>query len=121
MTGPGLTSDQGVRRCDGTLRVYLVPSFEGEDPADTLLKRHWREVFESMLEGWLVDESGWPERRSLAMFKEWFEVDAGTVIDELEKASTDPPSASTLHLDAPPHIRRSLLASESSCQTPIYV
>jgi hypothetical protein len=37
------------------------------------IEKHWKTLFEVLLEEWIVDESLWPEKRTLKLFREWFE------------------------------------------------
>jgi hypothetical protein len=45
---------------------------------------YFREVFEQELERWYADETAWPQRRDLATFHEWFEVQAESEVIDLE-------------------------------------
>lgn len=36
--------------------------------------RRWNMLFEKFLFDWFTDEQMWPQKRTLNMFKEWFEV-----------------------------------------------
>jgi hypothetical protein len=65
--------------------VYLIP----EDAAassvelEKWLQKNYSMIFENELFEWYVDETLWPENRSYAVFKEWFEVECHTVIEDL--------------------------------------
>jgi hypothetical protein len=62
--------------------VYLI-SDEDADTGTTLerwIRRNYRQLFESELEGWYTDPTLWPEDRSLNRFKEWFDVECHTVL-----------------------------------------
>src|SRR6266498_4964215 len=60
-----------VPNVEGEQTVYLVPEFDDDDGAQKVLKRVFGEVFERELFGWHTDESAWPRKRTLAMFREW--------------------------------------------------
>lgn len=62
--------------------VYLITD-EDADTDESV--SHWIEVnyltlFENELDGWVSDESMWPQNLSLDMFYEWFEVECHTLI-----------------------------------------
>ena len=42
------------------------------------------ETFESMLAGWLRDPSGWPKNRTFKMFREWFETQMSSMVEDLD-------------------------------------
>jgi hypothetical protein len=42
-----------------------------------------------MLEAWLLDESGWPAERTLAMFREWFDVEQLSSVENLSPEMLD--------------------------------
>ena len=62
--------------------VYLI-SDEDADTVSTLdrwIRRNYRQLFESELEGWYTNPTLWPEDRSLYRFREWFDVQCHTVL-----------------------------------------
>lgn len=62
--------------------VFLI-SDEDADTGFTLerwIRRNYRQLFESELEGWYTDPTLWPEDRSLYRFREWFDVECHTVL-----------------------------------------
>ena len=63
--------------------VYLIPSYEDDDEACEILEEVYSEIFENELYGWHTDEAAWPRGRDFAMFKEWFEVELHTVVEDL--------------------------------------
>jgi hypothetical protein len=63
--------------------VYLIPEFESDDEAREILEDVYDEVFERELEGWHTDESAWPQNRTFAMFKEWFDIEFHSVVEDL--------------------------------------
>jgi len=72
-----------VPNVEGEQTVYLVPEFDDDDGAQKVLDRVFAEVFERELFGWHTDESAWPRKRTLAMFREWFEVEFHSVVEDL--------------------------------------
>ena len=70
--------------CDDS-NVFLIPQFN--DDADTYkwIEKHWDVLLDHMLLEWMVDETTWPENRSLAMFREWFDIEIHTMAWDLAK------------------------------------
>jgi hypothetical protein len=63
------------RREPGTGEVHLVPDWEDPDEERLILKEFWPALFEAILVAWVTDESLWPKKMSLQMFREWFELE----------------------------------------------
>jgi len=63
--------------------VYLIPSFEDDDDAEEILKQICPEIFERELDAWHTDEADWPENRTLAMFKQWFDIELHSVVEDI--------------------------------------
>jgi hypothetical protein len=73
----GVTDD-----LDGDETVYLIPEIEDEIEMKRVLTKVFSEIFEQELMAWHTDESAWPQMRSLAMFRQWFELEFhGIVVD----------------------------------------
>jgi len=63
--------------------VYLLPEYEDSSSQHEVLEAFWRDLFEAMLEGWVTDESHWPRNRTFEMFREWFEVQMSSIVEDL--------------------------------------
>ncbi|MCR9247054.1 MAG: hypothetical protein NXI31_18635, partial [bacterium] len=61
----------------------LVPEYDVDEEAESVLRLVHREVFERELQGWHTVEEDWPSDRSLAAFKRWFQIEMHTVIEDL--------------------------------------
>jgi len=48
-----------------------------------VLEEFWPDLFEAMLGGWMTDETCWPKNRTFAMFREWFEVQMSSIVQDL--------------------------------------
>jgi hypothetical protein len=72
-----------VPDAEGEQTVYLIPEFEDDQEASAVLKRIYAEVFERELWGWHTDESAWPQNRTLAMFREWFDIELHSVVEDI--------------------------------------
>ena len=72
--------------------VYLIRD-EDADAPDILkqwIKLNYKTLFESELEGWYVDESLWPQKRTLALFNKWFNYECHTVlVDKVDAPIVD--------------------------------
>ncbi|MBI4194560.1 MAG: VacJ [Betaproteobacteria bacterium] len=68
---------------DGEKTIYLIPSFEDDDEAWEILEDFYAEVFERELLAWHTDEAAWPPNRTFAMFKEWFDIELHSVVEDL--------------------------------------
>ena len=67
----------------GEQTVYLIPSFEDDNEAERMLKKVYAEIFERELDGWHTDETAWPQKRTLAMFKKWFQIELHSMVEDV--------------------------------------
>ena len=65
--------------------VYLIDDRIGDDPRsfERWLRKNYEEIFEMELDGWYTDPKLWPQDRSLALFRAWFDVELHTVLVDL--------------------------------------
>ena len=61
-------------------------SDNGTEDAVKWVEKHWRMFFEHMLGDWLTDETLWPQKLSLKLFREWFGVEYQSLVWDLENA-----------------------------------
>ena len=68
--------------------AFLIPDdvADGTEDAIKWVEKHWRMFFEHALNEWLTDESLWPKKISLKMFREWFSVEYQSMVWDLGKA-----------------------------------
>ena len=78
-----LDDSQVIPSVEDEQSVYLVPSFEDDEELEAVLKNVYREIFESELFGWHTDKTAWPKKRSLATFKQWFQIEWHTIVEDL--------------------------------------
>lgn len=77
MTLEGLRSD-----CN----ALLIPEYDSTEQAMRYIERNHKAIFELELSGWYTDETMWPEKRTLSVFRKWFDVEIHSmVIDMLDK------------------------------------
>ncbi len=67
----------------GEQTVYLIPEYDDDFHAMEVLAEGFDLIFESELFGWHTRESDWPKKRTFAMFREWFDVEFHSVVDDL--------------------------------------
>jgi hypothetical protein len=60
--------------------VYLIPSYEDEASASEILEKVHPVIFENERH---TDEAAWPKGRDFAMFKDWFEIELHSVVEDL--------------------------------------
>ncbi len=63
--------------------VYLLPWFALESDIEEILEHYYDIIFESELGDWADDESLWPEARTYALFREWFDVEVSSCVVDL--------------------------------------
>ncbi|MEW6760890.1 MAG: hypothetical protein AB1437_08705 [Pseudomonadota bacterium] len=77
---PGVTLDE-LREDQN---AFLVPDImDGQEDAQRWVQRRWAMFFESFLVEWYLDPSLWPQKRSAAMFKKWFDVQYHSMVWDL--------------------------------------
>jgi hypothetical protein len=72
---PGIT----IESVNADRTVYLITS-EDAEVLDEWLALNYKTLFESELEDWYSDESLWPQKRNMKMFRAWFTVEYHTMI-----------------------------------------
>lgn len=60
--------------------VYLLPDYEEIKQMENWLKKHFDDIFSDQLNNWYTDERLWPQNRTFAMFKDWFDYSMYTMI-----------------------------------------
>lgn len=68
-------------RAEGT--AYLLPAVLSSGVLENFTSVYWREIFHLELSAWTIDETEWPEDRSLEMFEKWFEVNFSSLCLDL--------------------------------------
>ena len=62
--------------------AYLIPEYDDENQRDRILKKVFSDIFEEQLGGWWTDEKDWPIKRDFKTFKQWFDVEFHSVIED---------------------------------------
>jgi hypothetical protein len=63
--------------------AYLIPEFEDDHERDRILKKIYSDIFVEQLFNWCIDEGRWPQKRTLTLFKRWFELEFHSVVEDL--------------------------------------
>jgi len=63
--------------------VYLIPEYDDDIEAVRILSEGYDVIFEAELEGWHTRQSDWPKNRTFAMFREWFDIEFHSVVEDL--------------------------------------
>jgi hypothetical protein len=66
-----------------SVTTYLIPDFK--DNAGAVMKKYYKEIFETELFQISTDENDWPPKISLKLFYEWFSVEISGWIYDLDK------------------------------------
>ena len=71
------TFNDGVPYVLGNHRpnCYLIDEMDDLSDQARVLRKHWENIFEAELEGWMRFPEDWPEKRTYREFKQWFEVE----------------------------------------------
>jgi len=65
--------------------AYLIPAYVSLDQAKRYIERNYNAFFEWELYGWYTDESVWPEKRTLSVFRKWFDVEIHSMVIDMLK------------------------------------
>ena len=65
------------------LTAYLVPEVETLDEQEEIIDWCAEFVFERELWSWYTDEDLWPVGRNAPMFREWFDIEFHSLVDDV--------------------------------------
>ena len=68
---------------DSEKTVYLIPEYNDDIEALEILSQFYTFIFEEELGGWHTDETAWPKNRTFKIFREWFDVQFHSIVDDL--------------------------------------
>lgn len=69
--------------------AFMIPGgdiVDGVEDAEKWVEKRWRMFFEYTLGEWLTDESMWPQKLTLKMFREWFDIEYRSMVWDLVDA-----------------------------------
>lgn len=67
--------------------AFLIPHepvIDGKEDAVAWIEKRWKGFFEKKLADWYTDESLWPKKRTLKMFREWFAIEYRSMVWDLD-------------------------------------
>jgi hypothetical protein len=75
---PGITAEN----VNSDRTVYLIRDEDADTPdaLEKWLKKNYKALFEAELEGWYNDPDLWPKKRTLKVFREWFDVECHSLL-----------------------------------------
>ncbi len=83
---PGWDLDISLEELGTDRPVLLIPGYASPEQAMSYVERNHKAIFELELFGWYTDESIWPKKRTLSVFREWFDVEIHSmVLDMLDE------------------------------------
>lgn len=78
-----LDDSEVVPEIDGEKTIYLIPEYDSPEQGWIILRKYYEDIFENELLGWHTYEPEWPQDRSYKMFKEWFDIEFHSTIEDL--------------------------------------
>jgi len=63
--------------------AYLIPAYTLLEQAVRYIERNHKKFFEMELFGCYTDESVWPEKRTLSVFRKWFDVEINSMVVDM--------------------------------------
>ncbi len=84
--------DDGGPKYDPDLhqaKVFLIDEAADTRDIKKVVRRLWPAIFEEELNSWMRDPDVWPQRRTLKVFVEWFEVEVCELVFDLGKKPID--------------------------------
>ena len=63
--------------------VYMIQ--EDFMDVEPIIEQHFKKIFEAELLAVSDDENEWPENRKMEVFQEWFSIEVGSMVFDLEK------------------------------------
>ncbi len=85
-----------------TLRLdctsLLIPEFDEPEDAISYIDDMFEQIFEMELASWYEDQQLWPQKRTLKMFWEWFEIELHSMVIDTTEEEDDEASPLSLSL-----------------------
>ena len=63
--------------------TFLIPQFDNTDDAVKWVEKRWQFLFEAILFDWITDEALWPNKRTLNIFRDWFDIEVHSMVWDL--------------------------------------
>jgi len=82
---PNQLKDLALEDLPGDSFCLLIPESDSQQEATALISKRYKKIFESELMAWHIVKRDWPKKRTLAIFREWFDLEFHSkVIDLVE-------------------------------------
>lgn len=78
--------DHSLEQINEDPAAYLLPVYEDDNHRDRIIKKFFVLIFEYQLAEWWTREEDWPAKRDFRTFKQWFDYEFHSVIDDLVNA-----------------------------------
>ena len=87
-------------------QLYLIHEIDAQTVADwrEWIERNFEAIFENELASWHIDDELWPEKLSLALFDEWFDVECHTMVTDTVASPIEDDDDSELEDWTPPSL-----------------
>ncbi len=83
---PGWDLDLSLDYIRDDCMALLIPEYGDNDKAMRYIERNCKFIFEMQLSGWYNDPAIWSKKRTLSVFRKWFDVEIHSLIyDMVEK------------------------------------
>jgi len=80
---PDWDSDTTLEKLRDECNALLVPEYDTNEQAMCYIERNYKTIFELQLFDWYTDESMWPEKRTLKVFRDWFDVEIHSMVYDM--------------------------------------
>ena len=86
---PERVTDVVLDQLRADCNAYLVPEWENVKGTGAGARSLLRDDFEDELNAWHRIEAGWPKKRTVAVFREWFDVEPVSMVTNLVPGLAD--------------------------------
>ncbi len=80
---PDWDLDTTLEKLRTECNVLLIREYDSVEQAMRYIERNHRYIFELHLFEWYTDESMWPEKRTLSVFRKWFDVEIYSMVYDM--------------------------------------
>ncbi len=80
---PDWDLDTNLEELRTDCNTLLIPEYDTVEQAMRYIERNHRDIFELHLFDWYTDETMWPEKQTLSVFRKWFDVEIHSVVYDM--------------------------------------
>lgn len=86
--------------------AFLIPDEDIIDAKEArrYIEKRWQQIFEQFLFEWVIEDSLWPQKRTLKIFREWFELIYAPMAWDLVDAPLEIEEWDVPDLEIPTHL-----------------